>query len=623
MRSGLFKILWMLFIVALVLGATGGDLVAESAPTQVLESARQIPVAAEADVVVVGGSTGAVAAAIAAAQQGARVFLAAPRHYLGEDMAGTLQLWLEPGETAHLPLARSLFAQTQPPIAGLPLSYKADRPSVGKHKDTSPPSLLSDGRGEDPVHESVQYDDDVTIRIDLGRSQPLKSVRGVVFRGSDYGVQSMSVALCEPPLTVTDGLRWREVGQVKCDPSAPSPITVTLPLSDSARYLKCTFKKAAGARRILLGEIIVDSALPPKEPEELRTTTPLAVKRALDQALTDARVEFLYGCYATDLLQDGQGRPAGVVLANRSGRQAVLAKVVVDATPSAVLAHIAGATFQGPSQGALTVRDVVLAKETRPVSSRLAVRKLDMPVDGGRTRVPKGSVYIKDAAWYEYTLTLDLPDASWASRANLMQTVRDLTYTPSQLYSADEPCLVPLQTIRAVRPATSGPADSEHIKLDAFRPAGVPHLWVLGSLADVSRPQAEQLLHPMTLIEIGSRLGTAAAKEARELPAPEGIRVARSVGPAEPLGEIRRAAGRSARLSRVAERAATRRRFAHTRQIQRCGSGWRYFWRAGRHRRSTPRSQDLGDRVSKRTGRRRYPGDDRRFLVWQSGRLRA
>ena len=39
---------------------------------------------------VVGGSTAAVAAAVAAAKQGVRVFLAAPRHYLGEDMAGTL-----------------------------------------------------------------------------------------------------------------------------------------------------------------------------------------------------------------------------------------------------------------------------------------------------------------------------------------------------------------------------------------------------------------------------------------------------------------------------------------------------------------------------------------------------
>jgi hypothetical protein len=64
----------------------------ESVPRAVCESARQTPIAAEVDVVVVGGSTGAVAAA--------------PRHYLGDDMAGTLRLWLEPNETARDPLAK-------------------------------------------------------------------------------------------------------------------------------------------------------------------------------------------------------------------------------------------------------------------------------------------------------------------------------------------------------------------------------------------------------------------------------------------------------------------------------------------------------------------------------------
>ena len=54
----------------------------------IAESARAMPVCQEADVVVVGGSCGAVAAAQAAAKAGAKVFLAAPRPYLGDDVAG-------------------------------------------------------------------------------------------------------------------------------------------------------------------------------------------------------------------------------------------------------------------------------------------------------------------------------------------------------------------------------------------------------------------------------------------------------------------------------------------------------------------------------------------------------
>ncbi len=107
-----------------LLGVAIGQAAAESAsaegplPRTIVESARQIPIAAQADVVVVGGSTAAVAAAVAAAKQGVRVFLAAPRHYLGEDMAGTLRLWLDPGETA-----RSAGAKFRSPAAG-PLAVR-------------------------------------------------------------------------------------------------------------------------------------------------------------------------------------------------------------------------------------------------------------------------------------------------------------------------------------------------------------------------------------------------------------------------------------------------------------------------------------------------------------------
>jgi hypothetical protein len=79
-------------------------------PAWVGQSAREIPVAYDVDVVVVGGSSGAVAAAVEAAQAGATVFLAAPRPYLGDDICGRLQFWLAPGEQAVYPLAKEIFA---------------------------------------------------------------------------------------------------------------------------------------------------------------------------------------------------------------------------------------------------------------------------------------------------------------------------------------------------------------------------------------------------------------------------------------------------------------------------------------------------------------------------------
>jgi flavin-dependent dehydrogenase len=75
----------------------------------VRESPKEIPVSYDADVVIVGGSSGAVAAACEAARQGSRVFLLAPRPYLGTDVCSTLRLWLEEGERPQSKLAVACF----------------------------------------------------------------------------------------------------------------------------------------------------------------------------------------------------------------------------------------------------------------------------------------------------------------------------------------------------------------------------------------------------------------------------------------------------------------------------------------------------------------------------------
>ena len=80
------------------------------------ESAREIPVISDTDIVIVGGSTAAVNAAIEAARSGATVFLAAPRPYLGEDLCATGRLWLEPGRTPESDLEKRLFAPPARPL---------------------------------------------------------------------------------------------------------------------------------------------------------------------------------------------------------------------------------------------------------------------------------------------------------------------------------------------------------------------------------------------------------------------------------------------------------------------------------------------------------------------------
>ena len=226
------------------------------------ESGRKIPVAHSVDVVVVGGSTGAVSAAVAAAESGASVFLAAPRPYLGDDMTATLRLWLEGDEQAHAPLAKALFNDPQPRI-GQPsahrmlFSYSADQPSAAIHADTKTPSRLSDLRWGDATRQSVQYDKDVNITIDLGKARDVAGVHVWAYgrRGSTgFGIRDVTV------FTSSDQATWQEVGTVKPTPNEQIGDTIEnliTRLSARTQYLKLAIRKDPKTARILLAEIEV------------------------------------------------------------------------------------------------------------------------------------------------------------------------------------------------------------------------------------------------------------------------------------------------------------------------------------------------------------------------------
>ena len=98
----------------------------------VVESAREIPIAGEYDVAVVGGTAAGVAVAVAAQEAGAKVFLVGGYPYLGEDLASTLEL----GDGAQPPrteLARRLWTSATDKA---PYSFTFDRKfAVGYSND--------------------------------------------------------------------------------------------------------------------------------------------------------------------------------------------------------------------------------------------------------------------------------------------------------------------------------------------------------------------------------------------------------------------------------------------------------------------------------------------------------
>ena len=496
------------------------------------QSARQIPVAETVDVVVVGGGSGAVAAASEAAKAGAKVFLIAPRPYLGEDLAGTMRLWLEPGETPATELARKLYAPEgmvteSVRVNSLKFTYQADQAADPKHPETNPPSVLGNGKANDVQHDTVQYARDVTITADLGEARPLKEAQMVLFNNlkaspqGAYGSQSVAVS------TSLDSKTWSAPKTAKVSGSGLNMMQV--PLGASLRYVRFIVKMAPGAKRQLISEVMLVSAAQPgatpiPAPAARGPIRPMHIKRTLDQALLAAGVRFLYGAVATDLLRDEKGQLCGVVMTNRAGRQAIIAKTIIDATEHAVVARLAGAEFSAFQPGPVTVKWITIADKSR-AGQNVSVRDLNFPLrvmeKTGKAEVPS------KARWFEYTMTLDLPSDSWAARAALEQQVRDLAYDPTQLYSSDVPFIVPPTHIkgRATGEGSSAPEAPDALNLGALRPAGIERLWVLGGCADLPRNRAEKLLRPVAIMTVGARVGRAAAEEAKKIAAASGMRV--------------------------------------------------------------------------------------------------
>ena len=454
------------------------------------ESARKIPLVKETDVLVVGGSSGAVTAALAAKAAGADVYLVAPRPYLGEDIAGTLRLGLEDGEEPDTELAQELWLDRSTTV---PFTYKADAPGIAPHADKNG-TILSDGRFDDVVHGSVQYDvPKVKINADFGEERFVESVELVSFkRRDDFAVASARF------VTSTDGKTWSSPIQLEQAPGGMEHQRWVAPLNRKVRYVGLAAFRRAGYKRMLLGEITFRTK---SDEVRRRIPTPLMVKQTFDRALLTNGVEFITGSYVTDVLRDKAGAVAGVVIANRSGRQAIKAKTVVDATERATVARLAGVPFTPYPAGDQTFTRIVISLD-RPEAPGMTTRLLP-----GSYRTSGRMLKGKTGQAWECTLKIPMKDGSYASFAEAEQIARDRTFTKGLLDAAD--------TLFQVPPDRAT--------------GSVPHVFVLGGCAAADAlncvPPAggSQLaatvgngavLRPLAFMRKGTEVGAAAARDA-------------------------------------------------------------------------------------------------------------
>ena len=503
--------------------------------------AAELPVVRATDVVVVGGSSAAVSAALAVKAAGADVFLLAPRPYLGEDVAGTLQVVREAADDVREPLMRQFFAPRA--ANGWSYTYKTDATAEKIHPDRDG-KMLSDGKDKDASHESIQYADDVTITLDLGMVRAAEGLSLCTFYRADKKDQLRKEKSGPSVGFATLGM---EVSTSKDGKTWSKPVTVTKIIEAdgerrvfawekpfTARHLRVKAVKAPDYPRQLLAELTVQR--PVADDTQLETqTTPFIVKRALDRALLAADVPYLTGAPVCDVVKDADGRFAGVVTANRSGRQVVRAKVLIDATERGFAAGLAGAVARPFPAGTYAFRRIVVSGE-QPKGDGVTARPLTEPFPVRANNHLKPQLPQELAArFWSCTVNLPMKDGSARSFAEAEQAARDRTFTVQQVDAANTLVFAAPDTFKG-RTAAKDATDADKVPLDALRPQGVDGVWVLGPRADVPRTTALRLALPGAALRLGARVGRAAAAEALKAPSAKGTLTGVARGDALPAG---------------------------------------------------------------------------------------
>ena len=131
---------------------------------------------------------------------------------------------------------------------------------------------------------------------------------------------------------------------------------------------------------------------------------PMDVKRKLDEALLNNGVPYLYGSYLTEILHDQNGEIAGIVVANRSGRQAIRGKIIIDASDRAFAARIAGADFTPYSAGVQKFKRIIVGGKPNAKAKDLGFKYTVLQKS---KKTEKKSYPV-----YEYDLEIQMKDGS-------------------------------------------------------------------------------------------------------------------------------------------------------------------------------------------------------------------
>lgn len=257
--------------------------------------------------------------------------------------------------------------------------------------------------------------------------------------------------------------------------------------------------------------------------------TPLQVKTVLENELIDNGVDFLYSSYITNILEDDTGMPAGVVIVNRSGRQAIRCKAIIDATHTAMVAGLAGGNFKGFIPGNQYFNFTVVGNAPKDDRSILKAETLAVPF----------SVNNKNYALTRYTFNLQLKDQSYASLAEIEQVIRDKTWDADQVDSSDLLWYIPSQSIVSQGEANKQLGSVYPFPEKNIQPKGIDNLWVLGPCADFDRDSVSSCMRPVKAMFLGERLGEIVGEKAKKMAIASSLKVKTNKANGSGYGEVK------------------------------------------------------------------------------------
>lgn len=254
-----------------------------------------------------------------------------------------------------------------------------------------------------------------------------------------------------------------------------------------------------------------------------RHTTPLKVKGLFDKVLLKRNIQFLTGSFPAELLVDEKGKPAGMTMVNRSGRQAIRAKVIIDATPHAVLIrqlpNVLTEFKAGEKQASFTVIGGDLKKANETISGK-QVPNLQFSSER-EVRKNKKKVWVsnKNHNVYHYDAKVSVKSNTYREHSKAIHKIRTMVSSPQMLDHSEGLLVFPERMIKIE-------TSSKDIKaIGNYLPKGFGNIFALNGYAGIKDQAARhQLLKsPYKFAPIGKEIGAAAAKLAKKMEQPKKI----------------------------------------------------------------------------------------------------